>query len=306
MSVLVNATLCIDDVEVPDGGGFRGVRNVLGGAAAYFSAAARLFGPVRVLAAVGEDYPPELWDRLLGLGIDPLGIARRPGKTFRWHGRYHADLKHRDTLLVDFDPAVEAMPPVPGSWRDTDYVCLGVNAPENQLALRRAFPDARLTVLDSIDLYVMKHREALLRAIGAVHGVVINDWEASRLTGQDDAGAAAEALRAMGPRFVVVKRGEQGAVLAEAGGLWDCPAFGEAAVVDPTGAGDSFLGGLLGYLGSINAQADDRRALQTAVMHGTVAASFTIEAFSLDRIAEVTREAFDRRYQEFVGTVALD
>lgn len=298
MSVLVNATLCIDDVEVP---GVGEVRNVLGGAAAYFSAAARLFGPVRVLAAVGDDYPPELWEQLLALGIDPAGIARRPGKTFRWHGRYHADLKHRDTLLVDFDPTVEAMPTVPEAWRDSPYVCLGVNAPENQLKLRRSFPGAKLTVLDSIDLYVMKHREALLEAMRNVHGVVINDWEAARLTDHEDAVRAAEALRGLGPAFVVVKRGEQGAVLADAAGAWACPAVAVEKLVDPTGAGDSFLGGMLGYLASVGAEADDTAALRTAVVHGTVAASFTIEAFSLDRIATVTRDEFDERHADFAA-----
>ncbi|MEM7627700.1 MAG: PfkB family carbohydrate kinase [Planctomycetota bacterium] len=298
MSVLVNATLCIDDVDVP---GVGEVRNVLGGAAAYFSAAARLFGPVRVLAAVGEDYPPALWEQLLGLGIDPAGIARRPGKTFRWHGRYHADLKHRDTLVVDFDPAVEAMPPVPEVWRDTEYVCLGVGVPTNQLALRRSFGNARLTVLDTIDLYVMKHRPALLEAMRNVHGVVINDWEAARLTGEEDAALAAMKLTELGPTFAVVKRGEAGAVLAHPalGRPWACPAYGVGRVVDPTGAGDSFLGGLLGYLASVDAVVDDVDAFRRAVMHGTVAASFTIEAFSLERIAAIDRAAFDRRLSSF-------
>lgn len=301
MSVLINATLCIDDVDVP---GVGSVENVLGGAAAYFAAAARLFGPVRVLAAIGDDYPDELWQQLLALGIDPEGIVRRPGKTFRWHGRYHADLKHRDTLVVDFDPAVEATPPVPEAWRGTEYVCLGVNAPANQLTLRRAFPQTRLTVLDTIDLYVMQHRPALLEAIAAVDGVVINDWEAARLTGEEDAEQAALKLAELGPAFAVVKRGADGAVIAHHGGTWACPAFPVENLVDPTGAGDSFLGGFLGYLASTNATADDFSALQSAVIHGTVAASFTIEAFSLERIAGVTRDAFSERHDVFAATVS--
>ncbi|MEO1235185.1 MAG: PfkB family carbohydrate kinase [Planctomycetota bacterium] len=292
MTVLINATLCIDTVEVP---GVGKVEGVLGGAAAYFAAAARLFGPVRVLGAVGEDYPDELWAQLTAMGLDTAGIARRPGRTFRWHGRYHADLKHRDTLVVDFDPAVEAPPPVPEAWRDTGYVCLGVSLPENQLRLRGQFPGAALTVLDTIDLYVNRHREKLVEAIGAVHGVVVNDWEAERITGEADAARAAERLRGMAGSFAVVKRGADGAVLADAAGVWSCPAAATAGVVDPTGAGDSFLGGMLGYLASVDAGVDDTQALRRAVALGSAAASFTIEDFSLRRLAGVTRGEVEER-----------
>ncbi len=290
--VLVNATLCIDTVEVPGRGK---VVDILGGAAAYFAAAARLFGPVRVLGAVGDDYPDELWRQLEALGLDLSGVVCRPGRTLRWHGSYHADLKNRDTLVVHEDLAVEAIPPLPEAWRDTPHVCLGVTQPTNQLALQRQIPGAKLSVLDTIDLYVMKHRPMLLEAIRGVHGLVINDWEAARLTGEDNAEQAARQLLDFGPRFAVVKRGEHGAILAHPGGVWACPAYGVKHVVDPTGAGDSFLGGLLGYMAEQDAGPDDFELLKHAMLHGSAAASFTIEDFSLRRLAVIDRGQLDER-----------
>lgn len=290
--VLVNATLCIDTVEVPGRGK---VVDILGGAAAYFAAAARLFGPVRVLGAVGDDYPDDLWQELEALGLDLSGVVRRPGQTLRWHGSYHADLKNRDTLVVHEDLAVEKIPPVPEAWRDTRYVCCGVTQPTNQLALQQQFPGARMTVLDTIDLYVMKHRPKLLEAIQNVDGLVINDWEAARLTGEEDAEAAAKQLLGFGPKFVVVKRGEHGATLAHPEGVWHCPVYPVDQLVDPTGAGDSFLGGLLGYMAERGAGPDDFAAIQQAMLHGSAAASFTIEDFSLHRLAAVSREQIDQR-----------
>lgn len=313
--VLVNATLCIDTIEVPAAsGGLDRVEGVVGGAAVYFAAAARLFGPVRVLGAVGDDYPEVLWEQLEALGVDWSGVVRRPGRTFRWHGRYHADLKHRDTLGVDFDPVVEALPALPEAWRDTKYVCLGVNDPKSQHQLRAQFPDqlpgagvgAGVTVLDTIELYVMRHRRALVEAIGRVDGVVVNDWEAQQLTGEADAARAAKSLLSLGPRFAVVKCGGAGSVLARGEEVWPCPAVRVERVVDPTGAGDAFLGGLLGYLASVGADAEDAEAIKQAIIHGTVAASFTIEAFSIQRIAAVKREVFDERFRAFVGSGMVD
>ncbi|MBB6431563.1 PfkB family carbohydrate kinase [Algisphaera agarilytica] len=290
--VLINATLCIDTVEVPGRGK---VVDILGGAAAYFAAAARFYGPVRILGSVGSDYPDELWQQLQAMGLDLSGVERRAGETLRWHGSYHADLKNRDTLVVHEDLAVEAIPPLPDAWRDTAYVCSGVTQPTNQLTLQSQFPDALLIVLDTIDLYVREHRPKLLEAIAGAHGLVINDWEATQLTGEADATEAAQKLLGLGPRFAIVKRGEFGAVLAHSEGVWHCPAYPVKDLVDPTGAGDSFLGGFLGYMAEQNADAEDFTAIQQAMRHGTAAASFTIEDFSLRRLADLTREQIDER-----------
>ncbi|MEM9883432.1 MAG: PfkB family carbohydrate kinase [Planctomycetota bacterium] len=297
--VLVNATLCIDTVEVP---GVGRVDGVLGGAAAYFTAAARRYGPVRVLAAVGSDYPHDLWQKLQTLGGDLAGVARRPGRTFRWRGRYQPDLQNRDTLVVDFDPAVEAMPPLPPGWEASAYVCLGVNAPANQLRLRDSLPNTRLAVLDTIDLYVNQHRDDLLRAIAAADGVVINDWEAARLTGHDDPAAAARRLLDLGVAFAVVKQGAAGSHLATPNDVWHCPACRVDRLVDPTGAGDSFLGAMLGHLAAHHASLHDPAALRHAVAHGTAAASFTIEAFSLDRWYHLT----DAEHADRLATLLTD
>lgn len=297
--VLVNATLCIDTIEVPGRGRVEGE---LGGAAAYFAAAARLFGPVRVLAGIGADYPESLWARLVAMGLDLRGVARRSGPTFRWHGRYHEDLKDRDTLRADFDPAVEAVPPVPEAWRDTAYTCFGVSDPENQLAMRRLFPHATLTVMDTIEMYVLRRREALLQAIADVHGLVVNDWEARELTGHRDPTRAAEALRQLGPTFAIVKRGGEGSVLSHAQATWHCPAYRVDQVVDPTGAGDCYLGGLLGYLAQQQARAEDVDAVKRAMLHGAAAASFVVEDFGPRRIEAAERNELDRRVALLTAT----
>jgi sugar/nucleoside kinase (ribokinase family) len=293
MPLLVHATLCLDDLDVP---GVGSVRGVLGGAAAYFAAAARRFGPVRLLAAVGEDYPDDRWQELLDLGIDPAGIVRRPGKTFRWHGAYHDDLKHRDTRLVAFDPAVEALPDLPTGWEDTTHVCLGVTDPRNQLALRRRLPHAKLAVLDTIDLYIQQHRGDLRAAIAAADGVVVNDTEAGWLTGATDPAAAATKLLAFGPRFAVVKAGAGGAVLAKGDATWPCPAVPIEKGIDPTGAGDAFLGGMMGHLASTDADAENDAALRRGIVHGSVAASFTIEAFGVDGLRNVENAEYQQRF----------
>ncbi|MEM9420548.1 MAG: PfkB family carbohydrate kinase [Planctomycetota bacterium] len=164
--------------------------------------------------------------------------------------------------------------------------------------MQSQFPDARLIVLDTIDLYVREYRPKLLEAIAGAHGLVINDWEATQLTGEGDATEAAQKLLGLGPRFAIVKRGDHGAVLAHPEAMWHCPAYPVKDLVDPTGAGDSFLGGFLGYMAEHNADADHFAAIQQAMCHGTAAASFTIEDFSPRRLAKVTRKQIDERVAE--------
>ncbi len=292
--VLVNGTLCVDTLEFPDGSRYT---EQSGGAAVYFALAARLLAPVRLLGAVGRDYPEAFVDHLRDAGVDLAGLVRRGGKTFRWTGSYHHDLDDRDTLGLHIDPAVEALPPVPEAYRDSRFVFLGVNAPENQLALRRALPAAQLVMADTIDLYVHQHAGALLEVLREIDGLLINEHEAFDLTGRRAPEDSAAAILELGPRFVVVKRGPRGSLLRhrDEGRALPIPPCVPDNLVDPTGAGDSFAGGMLGRLAQRNATADDIDTLAEAARYGAVMASFTLEGVATSALRALTRAAFDAR-----------
>ncbi len=295
--VLVNGTLCVDTLSFPDGSRHE---DQSGGAGMYFALAARLLAPVRLLGAVGRDYPQLFLDQMCEAGVDTTGVVRRDGPTFRWHGDYHDDLDDRDTLVVDFDPNVEAPPPLPPHYADTRYVFLGVNAPENQLALRRKLPDARLVLADTIDLYVHKYTDALLAMLREIDGLLINEHEAFDLTGHRDPADAAEAILDLGPRFAVVKRGPRGSVLRTRGTpdavvIPPCP---PDRLVDPTGAGDSFAAGFLTHLATHETGGRSHPTVQTladAGEAGAVMASFTLEGVANARLLTLTRREFDAR-----------
>ncbi|MEM8781777.1 MAG: PfkB family carbohydrate kinase [Planctomycetota bacterium] len=306
--VLVNGTLCVDTLSFADGSRHE---ECSGGCGMYFSLAAAAIGqPVRLLAAIGEDYPEPFVRQFEDADVDTLGLTRRPGNTFRWHGHYHDDLDDRDTLGLDFDPAVEALPRLPRPWADTRYAFLGVNAPENQFALRSQLHDADLVLLDTIDLYVHKYRDALMKAVAASDGLLINRHELTDLAGvavssdPDDAQAAAEHVFAELPAssslgFVVVKNGPAGSVVCFRGhapvAVSPCP---PAVLVDPTGAGDTFAAGLLAYAARHGlSRSDDElpEHLATACGWGAVLASFTLEAVGNARLLTLTPEQFEAR-----------
>lgn len=294
MSLLVTGSLGIDTVETPHGV----ARDVLGGSAVYFAFAARHYTDVRLVGVVGEDFPAAMRDLLSSRGIDLAGLETRAGsKTFRWTGKYAADMNERDTLDVQLNVLAEAGPQVPAAFADSDVVFLANTHPGLQRAMRAAVRSPRLTVCDTMDIWIDSAREELLKTLAAVNGLIINDAEAKQLTGKQGVIDAGEALLALGPKFAVVKKGEHGALLVTGQGLTAVPAFPTKNVKDPTGAGDSFAGGMLGYL-STQPEIDDA-ALRRSLLHGTVAASFTIEDFSLGRVKDLTRAEIDERVAEF-------
>ena len=225
--------------------------------------------------------------------------SARASKTFRWHGRYHANMNDRDTLDVQVNVLGEALPPVPEHYRDSKYIFLANTHPAGQLELLGQFPDRKLVVADTMDLWIDTEPALLKQLLGKVDGFVLNDSEAKQLTGESNVIKAADAVLAMGPRFVVVKKGEHGAILRHQDGTGVLPAYPADAVVDPTGAGDSFASGMMGYLAS----ADDVsiNAIRRAMAYGTVVASYTIEKFSTDRLAEIDRSHIDQRLDEFAS-----
>ena len=303
MPLIVTGSIGIDTIETPGGS----ADQVLGGSSIYFAAAASFFGGVRLVGAVGDDFPEHYVEHFHHFEVDTEGLERRAGsKTFRWHGRYHDNMNDRDTIAVDLNVLIEALPPVPESYRDSRYVFLAVTSPENQLALLKQFPERRLVVADTIDLYITQNREALDEVMRQVDGVIFNDSEAEMLTGEANAVVAADRLLEMGPSFVIVKKGAHGAILRHTEGTVAMPAFPSRRVVDPTGAGDSFAGGFMGFLANTAGEASDFHALKTAMAYGTMVASFTIEAFGAERLKSLTRDEINGRYREFSKMLDLN
>ncbi len=292
MSVLVVGSVALDTVETPYGR----LQDVLGGSASYFSYAARFFAPVRLLGVVGEDFPETHVEDFRRHGIDVTGLVRKPGRTFRWTGRYQGAMNAAETLDVQLNVFDGFRPVVPDAYRDTDFVFLANAAPQTQLEVRRQLPDARLVVADTMNYWIENEREALMELLREVNGVVLNDEEAGQLTGSQHVITAAGRIRQMGPQFVVVKKGEHGAVLVGADGVFLLPAYPTAEVKDPTGAGDSFAGAMMGHLARCGEVT--LAALKEALAYGTVVASITVEDFSLRRLAGASLEDVEERLAE--------
>ena len=296
-ALLVTGTIGIDTVETP----IARVDRVLGGSAAYFAAAASRLGPVRLVGVVGDDWPAEHRATLTTLrDVDLRGLETRAnGKTFAWGGKYLANMNDRETLFTELGVVADAPPKVPAAFADSSYVFLGNTHPDVQLGLLEQVPSRTLAVADTMDLWINIAHDSLVRLLGKVDGIMLNDSEATHLTGIRNAVTAGRRILAYGPSFVVVKKGEHGAVLVHRDGVAVVPAFPaeEAMVVDPTGAGDTFAGGFMAHIA--RSQSSDLATMQTALSWGTVMASFTISSFSLEAIAKATSDDLAARYQRF-------
>lgn len=286
MSLIVTGTLGIDTVHTPRGGAER----VAGGSAAYFAAAASAQGPVRLVGAVGEDWPAEHRALLESFKqVDLAGLEQRAGsRTFAWGGKYHENMNVRETTFTELGVVEEAPPEVPEAFRDSELVFLANSHPSVQSAFLDQLPARQLTVMDSMDLWIDIANEQLHALLPRVDGLMINDSEAGLLTGINNAYSAGRKILELGPSFVIIKKGEHGAVLVHRDGLAVVPAYPapDERVVDPTGAGDSFAGGLMAYLERIGSH--DFHALRAALAWGTVTASFTLESFGLDGLRGLT------------------
>jgi len=312
MNLTVTGTIGIDTVVTPNGDHRE---NILGGSGVYFAAAAGLYTPVGMVAAVGDDFPPEFAERIAGLtGVDTTGLETRAGsKTFRWGGKYLDDMDHRETLFTELNILIEDPPPVPGAYADCPVVFLANGHPGVQHGFASKFPKSRLVVADTMDLWIETARAELEVLLGDVQGLVLNYDEAEQFTGQRNSVTAGRKLLEYGPRFVVVKKGEHGAILVHRDGIAALPAYPAEIVVDPTGAGDSFAGGMMGSIAAEMARGgaatDDPAGFETvrrALAHGTVVASFTIEQFSLGRLGSLSREELDARYHEYMHMLRLE
>jgi sugar/nucleoside kinase (ribokinase family) len=294
MPLLVVGSVALDCVETPTAKR----DDVLGGSAVFFSYAASFFSPVKMIGTVGEDWPQEHTKFLEKRGIDASGIeVIKGGKTFRWRGRYLPNMNDRETLEVHLNVFGDFKPKLQTNHRDSKFVFLGNASPVTQLSVLDQVPDAKLTVADTMDLWINIQRDELEALLKRIDGLVLNDSEAKLLAEDENLVRAGHKVRAMGPKFVVIKKGEHGAMFFSEHEMYVLPAYPTPQVLDPTGAGDSFAGGMMGYLASKDRY--DPQSLKEALAYGVVTASYTVEDFSLDRLAGIDRADLDRRVAEY-------
>jgi cytidine kinase len=301
MPLCVVGSVALDSVETPT----EHRDNVIGGSATYFSYAASFFTTVRLSAVVGEDWPAEHTAMLQARGVDTTGLQVVPGgKTFRWRGKYMANMNDRETLDLQLNVLGTFKPQLPESYRRAKYLFLANGSPAQQeMALDQCI-GPKLVVADTMDYYIGAEPDGLRKILKRIDGLVINDSEAKLLTGTDNMVVAGHKVRAMGPKFVVIKKGEHGAMFFGEDETYALPAYPTATVVDPTGAGDSFAGGMMGYLAECGKT--DPHSLKLALAYGTLIASFTVEDFSLDRLQKITRADIDHRMDTFKNMLRLD
>ncbi|MSP17302.1 MAG: sugar kinase [Myxococcales bacterium] len=293
--LVVVGSVALDDLDGP----FGPRPDLLGGSASYFSTAASYLAPrpVRLVAVVGEDFPEEHVAFLDERGVNLAGLERAPGKTFRWKGRYSDDLASRTTLDTQLGVFAGFTPRLPDAWRDSELVFLGNIEPGLQRAVVEQMHRPRLVACDTMNFWIEGKPESVRQTLAKVDLLVINDEEARLLSGEHNLVKAAAAVRRLGPHGVVVKRGDSGALLFHEAGIFAAPAFPLEDVVDPTGAGDSFAGGFMGYLARAGELSPS--TLRCAMIYGSVMASFCVEALSLGRLGRLTLAEITARYRAF-------
>jgi sugar/nucleoside kinase (ribokinase family) len=292
--VLVVGSVAVDWVITPTAEREESV----GGSATFFSMAASYFGPVRLVGVVGQDFPRQAIDDLSAHDVDLAGLEVVPdGLTFRWKGRYHGNMNSRDTLDTQLNCFAQFDPKLPDAWKSSEYLFLANIQPDLQLRVLEQAGRPRLVGLDTMNLWIDTARDALVRVLERVDVLTLNEEEARQLTGEPNLVRAAKAIRAMGPKSLVIKRGEYGALLFHDDAIFAAPALPLEEVVDPTGAGDSFAGGFMGYLARTGELSGEN--LRAAMIFGSVLASFCVEGFSYDRIARLTHAELDERFVAF-------
>jgi len=294
MAILVVGSVAYDTVETPYGRAER----VLGGSASFFAVAASFFSPVNLVGVVGHDFGEEQLQAFRGRPIDLAGLERMDGKTFHWQGRYSKDLNSRDTVCTDLNVFEFFEPKIPAAYRRSEFVFLGNIDPVLQRRVLEQVERPRVVACDTMNFWIKGKPQELRETLTKVDVLLINDQEAKELSGEWNLVRAARKVRAMGPRTLVVKKGEHGVLLfGEEDSCFAAPALPLETVIDPTGAGDTFAGGFMGYLASGSGLAD--KSLRQAVVMGSTLASFCVEAFSLDRLLTLTRAEIDARYAVF-------
>ena len=295
MSLLVTGSIGIDTVETP----FGKHDDVIGGSAIYFAYAASFFAPVRLVGVVGEDAPKKIFDVFDRRDVDTGGLEVRKGsKTFRWHGSYVKDMNEAITVEVDLNVLAERAPKIPDDFKDSRYVFLANTHPVLQQEMLGSLKTPKLIVADTMNLWIQTEQPELRKLLKSIHGLVLNDGEARLLTGRKNLIDAARDVLKLGPKFVVIKKGEHGSMMVtQSDDVFVLPAYPADRVIDPTGAGDSFAGGMMGYLSTQGTFSP--ATIKRAMAFGTVVASYTIADFSLAGLQATDRDRIDARWHEF-------
>lgn len=299
MSIVVVGSLALDSIKTP----FGERSDILGGSATYFSYAASFFTDVKLVGVVGKDFPKPHLDLLKKRGIDLAGLQTADGETFRWSGAYEYDMNAAKTLDTKLNVFGSFKPVLPESFRGADCVFLANIDPDLQLEVLTQVRRPRLVAADTMNLWINIKKDRILELLKRIDLIVLNDGEARQLTGEAGLVKAGRRIQALGPDHVVIKKGEHGALLFSKKSVYAAPAFPLEEVFDPTGAGDTFAGGFMGYLNKMgNRLSED--ILHRAVFHGTVMASFTVEDFSLDRLKRVKPAEIRSRLSRLVRAVS--
>lgn len=292
MSVLIVGSTALDSIKTPKAENPR----LLGGSASHAAVAASFFAPVRLIGVVGEDFPKRYVQLYRKHGLDLAGLQIKPGKTFHWAGEYEANMNRRRTLSTELGVFETFSPELPPAFRDTPFVLLANIAPALQSHVLDQMRRPKFVAADTMDLWLNIALKDLLSLLKRVDLFILNDGEAQQLVQEDNVIAALPKLHRLGPRYVIIKKGEHGSILSSPQGTFIAPAYPLKKLVDPTGAGDSFAGGLMGYLASAKGSVDAN--LRRAMVYGSVTASFCCEGFGLNRTTKVTRAAIEARVKE--------
>jgi sugar/nucleoside kinase (ribokinase family) len=297
MSVLIVGSIALDDIKTQ----LAEHKNLLGGSASYGAVSASNFSPVSLVGIVGEDFPKEHVELFRNRQIDLAGLQIVPGKTFRWSGEYMWDMNTRETRSVELNVFETFTPALPEGYRQTPIVLLANIAPDLQHHVLDQVSQPRFVIADTMDLWINIAKDSLTRLIGRVDMLILNDGEARQFTGETSLIKAGKKIRDMGPAYVAIKKGEHGCLLfGPEAEFFSCPAFPLEDIHDPTGAGDTFAGGLAGYLAANCGTGEVTfEALKKAVVYGSVLASFNVEAFSLERLKTVDKPQIESRYDLF-------
>jgi len=292
MSLLIVGTTALDSIKTPA----RENPRLLGGSASHAAVAASFFAPVKLVGGVGEDFPKKYIALYREHGIDLGGLQILPGKTFHWSGEYEVNMNNRRTLMTELGVIETFQPKLPAAYQDTPYVLLGNIAPALQQAVLDQMRKPKFVVADSMDLWINIALADLLRLLKRVDGFVLNDSEAQLLTKAENVFVALKKIHKLGPKYVIIKQGSHGSILSGPKGIFICPAYPLRTVADPTGAGDSFVGGMMGYLAATNGAVDAN--IRRAMVYGSVTASFCCEGFGLKGTTKTKRADIEKRVKE--------
>ncbi len=293
IQLVVVGSIGIDTIETP----YTRRERILGGSATYACATAALYTRVGLVGVVGTDFPKAYEEMYGRFGIDLAGLEKKAGETFRWSGVYRANMDDRETLSTELNVLAEFAPKVPEPYRNAPFLFLANIGPTLQQDVLNQMVQPRFVAMDTMDLWINIERDALIKVIEQVNLLTLNESEARALSGEHFLPVAAERLLSMGPRYVLIKKGEHGSMLFSRNGIFVLPAYPLNNVQDPTGAGDAFAGGFMGALAMLGEVNED--AIRTAMVYGSVVASFAVEAFSLDRLHALTKEEIETRANQF-------